>query len=220
MPPANDGGCFQPRVRVKICGITNRADAEAAIEAGADALGFNGFPGSKRYLDFEKEADWLTQLPPFVMRVAVLVNPTVEEAERLLQFPGIDLLQFHGDETPEFCARFGRHGYVKALAARNRNALESCRAYQASAVLLDAYVPGAYGGTGQLIDLELASGFVRDNADVKVILSGGLTVENVAGAVRAVRPWAVDVASGVEGDTPRRKDWAKMRDFVQAVREA
>ncbi len=208
---------FQPRVRVKICGITNRADAEAAIEAGADALGFNAFPGSKRYFDFEKEADWLTQLPPFVMRVAVVVNPTVEEAERLLALPGIDLLQFHGDETPGFCARFARHGFIKALAARNRATLETCRDYAASAVLLDAYVPGAYGGTGQLIDLQLAAEFVREHPDRKVILSGGLTVDNVAEAVRAVRPWAVDVASGVEGETPRCKDRQKMRDFVQAV---
>lgn len=217
---STNGGCFQPRVRVKICGITNQADAEAAIEAGADALGFNGFPGSKRYLDFEKEGEWLAKLPPFVMRVAVLVNPAVEAAEALLEMPGIDLLQFHGDETPEFCARFGRHGYVKALAARNLGALRGCRSFDASAVLLDAYVPGAYGGTGQLIDLPLASEFVRENADLKVILSGGLTVENVAGAVRAVRPWAVDVASGVEGSHPRRKDLERMRAFVQAVREA
>jgi len=211
------GALWRPRVRVKICGITTPEDAEAAIEAGADALGFNGFSGSKRYIDLAASASWIAQLPPFVMRVAVLVNPRVEEVEATLALPGIDVVQFHGDETPAFCEPFCRHGFIKAVAARDKAALEASRRFATKTLLLDAWVPGAYGGTGQLIDLPLAAGFVEANGDARVILSGGLTPENVARAVEAVRPWAVDVASGVEA-TPRKKDMAKMRDFVEAVR--
>ena len=207
------------RVRVKICGITTPQDALDAIEAGADALGFNGFPGSKRFLDLHAASDWMAQLPPFVTRVAVLVNPALEEAEAVQALPGVDRLQFHGDEAPEFCARFAHGGYFKALAARDRATLLAANCYKgASAILLDAFVPGAYGGTGSLIDLDLAAGFVRENAALRVILSGGLTPENVAAAVRAVRPHAVDVASGVESHSCK-KDKERMRDFIAAVRE-
>lgn len=204
-------------MRVKICGITTPEDAEAAIEAGADALGFNGFPGSKRYIDIAAQASWIAQLPPFVMRVAVLVNPTAEEAHALLALPGIDVLQFHGDETPAFCEPFRGHGFIKAVAARDAAALEASCHYATQTLLLDAYVPGAYGGTGQLIDLPLAAAFVARHRDARIVLSGGLTPENVAEAVRVVRPWAVDVASGVEAH-PRKKDTARMRAFVEAVR--
>jgi len=207
------------RVRVKICGITNPQCALAAIDAGADALGFNGFAGSKRVVDLAAASDWIVQLPPFVTRVAVLVNPTPGQAQAALALPGINLLQFHGDETPEFCAPFARHGFIKALAARDRASLALAARYGASAVLLDAFVPGAYGGTGQLIDLELAAEFVRQNPALRVILSGGLTPDNVAEAVRAVRPYGVDVASGVESH-PCKKDPARMREFIAAVRES
>ena len=207
------------RVKVKICGITNPADAEAAIDAGADALGFNGFAGSKRFIDLVEASGWMAALPPFVTRVAVLVNPAAAEVETLLALPGIDRVQFHGDESPEFCAAFARHGFIKALAARDRGALELAAQYGTRDVLLDAFVPGAYGGTGRLIDLDLAAAFVRENPGLRVILSGGLTPENVAAAVRAVRPHAVDVASGVESHSCK-KDPARMRDFIAAVRES
>jgi len=207
------------RVRVKICGITNPRDAEDAIDAGADALGFNGFSGSKRFLDLRAASGWIAGLPPFVSRVAVLVNPSQEEAEAVGMLPGIDLLQFHGDEPPEFCCRFTRHGFIKALAARDRASLREPARYGTASVLLDAFVPGAYGGTGHLIDLELASEFVRENPGLRVILSGGLTPENVAAAVRAVRPYAVDVASGVESHSCK-KDPSRVRDFIAAVRES
>ena len=206
------------RVRVKICGITNPQDAEAAIDAGADALGFNGFPGSKRFLDLATAAPWMAALPPFVTRVAVLVNPTPAEAETVLALPGVDRLQFHGDESAEFCERFARRGFIKALAAKDRAMLLQAGRYGTSAILIDAFVPGAYGGTGSVIDLELAAGFVRENPGLRVILSGGLTPENVASAIRAVRPHAVDVASGVESHSCK-KDPSRMRDFIAAVRE-
>lgn len=208
------------RVRVKICGITTPEDAEAAIGAGADALGFNGFRGSKRFLDLRAASGWMAALPPFVARVAVVVNPGREEAEALSALPGIDRLQFHGDETPEFCAAFAGRGFIKALAARNRAALAEASRFGTRAILLDAFVPGAYGGTGKLIDLELAAAFVRENPGLRVVLSGGLTPENVAEAIRAVRPHAVDVASGVEESHSCKKDPVRMRDFMAAVREA
>ncbi|MCX6968285.1 MAG: phosphoribosylanthranilate isomerase [Verrucomicrobia bacterium] len=206
------------RIRVKICGITNPQDALDAIEAGADALGFNGFPGSKRFLDLATASPWMAQLPPFVTRVAVLVNPTLAEAVAVQRLPGVDRLQFHGDETPEFCASFSQRGFIKALAAKDRSALGAASRYGASAILLDAFVPGAYGGTGSLIDLELAAAFVRENPGLRVILSGGLTPENVAAAVRTVRPHAVDVASGVESHSCK-KDRGRMRALIAALRE-
>ena len=207
------------RVRIKICGITNPQCALDAIEAGADALGFNGFEGSKRFIDLDAASAWMAQLPPFITRVAVLVNPTPSQAQATLELPGIDLLQFHGDESLEFCAPFARHGFIKALTARDRASLTLATQYGATGVLLDAFVPGSYGGTGHLIDLELAAEFVRQNPALRVILSGGLTPDNVAQAVHVVRPYGVDVASGVESH-PCKKDPARMRDFIAAVRES
>jgi len=207
------------KVRIKICGITNPRDAEAALDAGADALGFNGFSGSKRFLDLQAAAGWMGELPPFVTRVAVLVNPSAQEAREVAALPGIDRLQFHGHETPEFCAPFAGTGFIKALAAKDAASLEAAARYATGSILLDAYVPGAFGGTGCVIDWDLAAAFIRANRHLRVILSGGLTPENVAAAVRAVRPYAVDVASGVESH-PCKKDPSRMRDFIAAVREA
>ena len=223
-PPPNTGflsasDLSQPRqaVRVKICGITNPDDAHAAIEAGADALGFNGYEGSKRYIDLRAASSWICELPASVSRVAVLVNPSREEAQSVQKLAGIDFLQFHGHETPEFCRDFASRLYIKAVAARDRDALQLCEQFETRVVLLDAFVPGAFGGTGQLIDLDLAAEFVRSHPHLKVILSGGLTPDNVAEAVRTVRPYAVDVASGVESH-PRKKDRSLMNDFINAAR--
>jgi len=207
------------RVKVKICGITNPEDAEAAIEAGADALGFNGFTGSKRYIDLQKASDWISKLPPFVTRVAVLVNPTIEEAEEIAALPGIDVLQFHGHESSAFCNHFARKGFIKALAARDEFSLAHREEFATNAILLDAFVPGAYGGTGQLIDLSLAAQIVRKSPRLSIILSGGLKAENVADAIEKVRPYGVDVASGVESH-PRKKDKSMMREFIFGVWES
>jgi phosphoribosylanthranilate isomerase len=206
-------------VRVKICGITTEADAEMALAAGADALGFNGFPGSKRYLDLVAASPWMARLPGPASRVAVLVNPTRAEAEAIAALPGIDRLQFHGDESPAFYAPFQRpepHSPIKAIAAKDRAALSRCRDY-GSLILLDAFVPGAYGGTGQQIDLDLAAALVAENPSLCILLAGGLTPDNVAEAVAKVRPYAVDVASGVES-APGRKDPMKVRDFIAAAK--
>lgn len=209
-------------VRVKICGVTNRADAEAAIELGADALGFNLFPGSKRFVALPEAAGWATSLPPYVVRVAVMVNPTAAEALKAQAV--FHAIQLHGHESAEFCAEFARasgRSFVKALAVKDAASLENAGNFSTANILLDAFSPTAFGGTGQRIDLGLAAQFTAAHPHLRVILSGGLTAENVAEAVRCVRPYAVDVASGVEaaGD-PRKKDFAKMRAFIRAARES
>lgn len=215
-PPAS-------RVRVKICGVTNRTDAAAAIALGADALGFNLFAGSKRCIDLEREAAWIAALPPFVTRVAVLVNATLDQARSVAAHPAIHCVQFHGDEDAGFCAEFARGGrpFIKALRLRDESAIAEAARFSTPHLLLDAHAGAAYGGTGTLIDLALAARLVRAQPDLNVILAGGLRPGNVAAAVAEVRPFAVDVASGVEcADDARRKDEARMREFIEAARTA
>jgi len=209
---------IKTRTRVKICGITNREDAEMAVELGVDALGFNAWPGSKRFIDLKKEAAWIRDLPPFVTKVAVMVNPPVAEAEAVFALPFIDLVQFHGNEDEAFCAHFAKSGrpFVKAIALRDASSLENTGRFCTRNILLDAYAAGAFGGTGRLIDLELAGAFVAKYPDLSVTLSGGLTPDNVKKAIRRVRPYAVDVASGVEQE-PRRKNRELVAAFVQAA---
>ncbi len=206
------------RVRVKICGLTNGEDARAAISLGADALGFNLFPGSPRCVDLDREAAWIRTLPPFVTRVAVLVNVPLAEARRVAGHPAIDLVQFHGDEDEGYCAEFAQLGrpFLKALRVRDLASVERADQFSTPHVLLDAHAKEAYGGTGLRLDATLAAEVVRRFPALQIILAGGLTPENVAGAVRAVRPYAVDVASGVES-APGRKDRGKMEAFVDAV---
>jgi phosphoribosylanthranilate isomerase len=208
------------RVRVKICGITNPDDARLAIDAGADALGFNLWPGSKRHLLLDENAGWMTLLPPFVTRVAVLVNATFEEARRVAEHPAIDLVQFHGDESLDYLRKFAELGHPFIVAIRLANAAQAAQAHDLPTrhLLIDAEVPGSYGGTGKMIDFPLARAFLTQNDRASVILAGGLTPENVATAIAEVRPFAVDVASGVEA-SPGRKDPEKMRAFVTAIRE-
>ena len=209
------------RVRVKICGVTNRDDALAAIALGADALGFNLFPGSKRFLDLDREAAWMQALPPFVTRVTVLVNLPLDAARRIAARPEIDMVQFHGDEDAAYCAEFARLGrpFVKALRLRDATSVEMADRFSTANVLLDAHAGAAFGGTGTLIDLALAAECVRRHPTLRIILAGGLKPENVGAAVRAVQPYAVDVASGVEveGDA-RRKSAERMTQFFAAIR--
>lgn len=206
------------RVRVKICGITCSEDAESAVQAGADALGFNAWQGSKRYLDVAAAGAWMGELPGFVTRVVLCVNHTLEEALRLGGLPFIDVAQFHGDESDGYCARYSADGrpHIRAVRPRSRAELDRLPVMGTRQVLLDAAVPGAYGGTGARADLGLAAEAVARFPRLSLTLAGGLEPGNVAEAVRLVRPYAVDVASGVES-APGRKDRFKMRDFVQAV---
>ena len=189
-----------------------------AIACGADALGFNLFAGSPRCIDLEENADWIVALPPFVVRVAVLVNVAFAEACRIAEHPAIDLVQFHGDEDAAFCAAFAKTGrpFIKALRARTAEDLARAAHFSTPHILLDALVPGAYGGTGTRLDFALAADLVTCERGLNIILAGGLTPVNVGEALRVVRPFAVDVASGVER-VPGHKDSALVAAFIDAA---
>jgi phosphoribosylanthranilate isomerase len=195
--------------------VTNPADAVAAAEAGADALGFMFFADSKRHVSLLTAAAIIRELPPLISKVGVFVNATSEEIHRAVAETGIDTLQLHGEETPEFCAQFLPLKVVKAFRLRSRDSLSECLNYPAHAWLLDSYVEGCHGGTGVTVDWSLAAEAARMSR--QVILAGGLRVETVAEAVRCVRPHAVDVSSGVES-APGQKDHSKVQAFIKAVR--
>jgi phosphoribosylanthranilate isomerase len=203
---------------VKICGITNKEDALEAIRLGANALGFNLWSGSKRYVPFAENAEWIAELPGGVERVAVLVNAPIEEALRLANHPAFHAVQFHGTEDAAYLAEFADSGHPFIVALRlEKNRTVSLGRELPDRVLIDAGVPGAFGGTGVMLDLDMAARFVQAEREHSVILAGGLTPDNVQTAISKVRPFGVDVASGVE-DTPRRKDWGKLERFIAAVR--
>jgi phosphoribosylanthranilate isomerase len=201
-------------VRIKICGITNVADAVAAVDAGAHALGFMFFESSKRNISFGAAADIIRELPPFVSKVGVFVNAPEDFIRQAVDATGIDTLQLHGDESPEFCARFAPLKVVKAFRMRDENSLQQCLRYREFAWLLDSHVDGAHGGTGVAFNWDLA--IKATQLSRMVILAGGLKVETVADAVRRVRPYAVDVSSSIES-TPGKKDHQKIRRFIEAV---
>jgi phosphoribosylanthranilate isomerase len=203
-------------VRVKICGITHTADALEAVEAGADALGFMFYERSPRQVSLTDAAAIIRCLPPFVAKVGVFVNPTRESVQRAMAECGLDTLQFHGEESSEFCGQFGLK-VIKAFRISEAAALPALLAYATDAWLLDSYVPGQHGGTGERFNWNLA---VEAKAHARpLILAGGLAPSNVAEAVRRVRPFGVDVSSGVES-APGEKDPAKMRAFVAAAKSA
>jgi phosphoribosylanthranilate isomerase len=203
--------------RVKICGITNLEDALAAVEAGADLLGFNFYRRSPRYVTPEVARGIIEKLPEPVASVGVFVNePGPEAVERIAREAGAGAAQLHGDETPEFCSRI--RGLLTIKALRVGPGYDAARAaeFGTDAVLLDAFVKGEWGGTGHTFDWTLAR---RTRESVpKLFLAGGLTPANVAAAVEAVNPYAVDVCSGVES-APGRKSLRLMRRFVEAVNE-
>jgi phosphoribosylanthranilate isomerase len=207
------------RTRIKICGITRAQDARAAAECGADAIGLVFYPPSPRYLSTERAVELRDALPPFVQTVALFVNPDAAQVAQVLQRVRPALLQFHGEETPEFCGQFGVP-FVKAYRVRGGgkpggDALEYLRPFsRAAAWLFDSHVP-EYGGVGEGFDLSLMP-VVKEKP---VILSGGLSRANVAEAIRRVRPWGVDVSSGVES-AKGVKDAAKIAAFIAEVRDA
>ena len=203
------------RTRIKICGITRAEDARAAAECGADAIGLVFYPPSPRYLSAERAVELRDALPPFVQTVALFVNPDAAQVAQVLQRVRPALLQFHGGETPEFCGQFGVP-FVKACRMRpGDDALEYLRPFsRAAAWLFDSHVP-EYGGVGEGFDLSLMP-VVKEKP---VILSGGLSAASVAEAIRRVRPWGVDVSSGVES-AKGVKDAAKIAAFIAEVRDA
>jgi phosphoribosylanthranilate isomerase len=203
------------RTRVKVCGITRAADARAAAEAGADAIGLVFYPPSPRYLSGERAVEIRDALPPFVQSVALFVNPDAPQVAQVIGRVKPALLQFHGEESPQFCAQFGLP-YVKACRMKpGVDALEYLRPYSSAAAwLFDSHV-AEYGGVGESFDWSL----LPQRRERPVILSGGLSQANVAEAVRRVRPWGVDVSSGVES-AKGLKDAAKIAAFIAEVRNA
>lgn len=202
------------KTRVKICGVTNVADALAAAEAGADMIGLNFYDQSPRHLTLAQAMEISRVLPPFVLRVGVFVNPQEALVTCAIGECNLSLLQFHGDETSEFCTQFGLMN-MKALRVRGAESLEQLANFQTDAFLLDAHSKSGLGGTGEKFNWDLA--VEAQKFDKPIFLAGGLTPENVAEAVRKVRPFAVDVSSGVES-APGKKDHAKVKAFITAAK--
>ncbi|MEM7699859.1 MAG: phosphoribosylanthranilate isomerase [Verrucomicrobiota bacterium] len=250
---------------IKICGIRSGAQAKAIVELGADAIGINLYPRSKRYIALEEAGKWLRDLATEVQRVAVVVNPSSDDLARIRDSGLIDWVQLHGDESPDQIATWIQQGYLadstglslgpnrvrsstqqgivtdstgysprpdpvaptgtqgspwfKAMGIRDRAGLDRALAYQSPTLLLDAYAPNDYGGSGETMDWALGALAVKGYPEREIILAGGLTADNVANAIAQVKPAGVDVASGVESG-PGIKDLAKVREFIQMAREA
>lgn len=204
------------RTRIKICGITLPEHGRAAARLGADAIGLVFYPPSPRSIDPARAKDIIAALPPFVMPVGLFVNPSEAEVEAVLKACPITVLQFHGDETPAFCASFGKP-FLKAVRVKEGvDLLEYAASFSAAAgYLFDAYNESLYGGTGESFDWNL----IPRNLQKPLVLSGGLNPANVNAAVTKVRPWAVDVSSGVES-AKGVKDERLMADFIAGVRNA
>ena len=201
------------RTRVKICGITRKQDVIAAANAGADALGFVFYEPSPRYVTPDAARELVDAVPPFVTATGLFVNPEASFVRDVLSQVPLDLLQFHGDESPEFCNSFGVR-WIKAVRVRETDDIEHAfeRYRNASGLLVDAWDPQKYGGTGQSFNWSL----IPSTRPLPLILAGGLASDNVSRAVAQVRPWAVDVSGGVES-SKGIKDDEKITDFINEV---
>ena len=204
-------------IQVKICGITNPEDAAAALEAGADALGFVFHRKSPRYVEPQVVKSIVAGLPPFILPVGVFVNEEPKVVRDLMDLCGLALAQLHGDESAGYCETLGRP-VIKAIGLKDRASLLALAEYKGRAhvrgFLLDTFAPDTYGGTGRTTDWTIAAELAKS---VTVILAGGLNPDNVATAVATVKPYAVDVSSGVEA-SPGKKDHARIHAFVQAAK--
>ena len=201
-------------VRVKICGITNLEDALMAVEAGADALGFLLFQGSSRNISPEQAADIIRHVPPFVQTVGLFVNEELATVNAIADQCGLDIVQLHGEESPDYCAGVKRR-VIKAFRVKDDSVLDEMAHYHVAACLLDAWSPAARGGTGTTFNWDIAARATATSSSI--ILAGGLTPENVAGAIAAVKPYAVDVSSGVES-APRKKDAGMVNRFIRSCK--
>ena len=203
--------------KIKICGITNKQDAHAAVDLGADALGFIFVPGTPRYIQPQVAQGIISKLPPFITTVGVFADESVEAVSETIESYGLRAAQLHGSETPDYCNMVGkgcRVPIIKAFRVKDRHSLSPIPEYEISAYLLDTYVKGQKGGTGETFNWGLAR---EAKAYGRIIIAGGLTPENVAQAVQHVEPYAVDVGSGVEA-SPGKKDHSKIKAFIQNVR--
>ncbi|TGU72584.1 phosphoribosylanthranilate isomerase [Geomonas terrae] len=199
--------------KVKICGITSVDDALMAVDAGADALGFVFFEKSPRYVNPEAAAGIIAKLPPLVQVVGLFVNADLDVVNRTADHCGLDIVQLHGEESPEFCTLVRRR-IMKAFRVRGPESLVPLPEFHVAAYLLDAYSPNAHGGTGEVFDWECA---IAAKEHGPIVLAGGLTPDNIAAAVTQVRPYGVDVSSGVEA-SPGLKDPDKVRRFIQLAK--
>lgn len=201
---------------IKICGITSRDDAQVAAEAGASAIGLMFYEKSSRAVGLEQAAGIVAGLSPWVGRVGVFVNPTEELVWQAIHAAQLTVLQFHGEERPEFCGQFGLMT-MKAFRVKDEASLEQLTDYPTDAWLLDAYSAAGHGGTGEKFNWDLA--IAAKNRGRPIVLAGGLTPENIGGAIAQVQPFGVDVSSGVE-TSPGRKDPEKVRKFVVEAKAA
>lgn len=199
--------------RVKICGITSLGDALLAVENGADAIGFIFYEKSPRYIGPNTVSLIIKELPPFVTAVGVFVNEAPDKIRAISNETGIDCVQLHGDETPEFCDSLGLQ-IIKAFRIKTIDDIKKIRDYQVSAYLLDTYREGVPGGTGETFNWDIA---VEAKKYGRIILSGGLKPDNIASAIKKVGPYAVDVSSGVEAK-PGKKDAGKIIKFMEQVK--
>ncbi|MBS0423464.1 MAG: phosphoribosylanthranilate isomerase [Proteobacteria bacterium] len=203
-------------VRVKVCGITRNEDAIAAVQCGADAIGFVFWPHSARYIDADSARRIVEVIQPFVCTVGVYVDPDAAWVEKTAQAAKLSLLQFHGDESPEFCNQFSQP-YIKAIRVKaDTDLLQYAERYRtAKGLLLDTYAANVPGGTGHIFDWQL----IPQQLPLPLILSGGLNPDNVADAIKQTKPWAVDVSSGVEA-SKGIKDKKKIIAFMQGVKQS
>lgn len=199
-------------IKVKICGITNVDDALATADFGADALGFVFYRGSPRYISPDEAKQIIKKLPPFIVTVGVFVDEKSDEVEGIMRHASIDVAQLHGHEPPEACMISKR--VIKAIRVKELSDLEILKHYHVSAFLLDTYTPEFFGGTGQIFNWDIA---VDAKQFGKIILSGGLNPDNIEKAIKWVRPYAVDVSSGVE-EEKGRKDRRKLRLFIERAK--
>jgi len=204
-------------IKIKICGITNAIDALGAVDAGADALGFVFYKKSPRYVQANVVTSIVAQLPPFVLPIGVFVNEQASVVRSIMDECGLALAQIHGDETPSYCETLGRPA-LRALRLRDRNTFMAMAEYKGRSgvrgFVLDAFSEVAYGGTGEIADWDLAAEAAES---FSYLLAGGLTPDNVTAAIKKVRPYGVDVSSGVELN-PGKKDPVKVQAFIQAVK--
>jgi len=201
-------------VKVKICGITNLEDAQIAVDAGADALGFVFYPASPRHIFPEEASRIIRSLPPFVQTVGLFVNESADIINETADRCGLDIVQLHGDESPAFCQTIKRR-LIKALRIKDMASLDAINDYQVSSFLLDAWSPDAFGGTGKTFNWEIAECAARKT---RIILAGGLTPANVADAIRRTGPYGVDVSSSLEL-SPGKKDPVKVIEFIKNAKE-